>query len=131
MGTTTEEKKEQARQIAQWAFRKWKTEGNRFYVYKKHYYLRTGDETGWLIDFEKRDDIIEEVWNGGGLKHPSTSHKNVMVDELLQLVKHVAVPINTAGVQERDFADPLLSEIERLESFVNACDERNPLQMKG
>jgi hypothetical protein len=131
MAMTREQKTQQAHQIAQWVFSKWKAEGNRFYRYKTHYYLRTSYETGWLVDFEKRDDIIEEIWNSGGLRHPSCQFKKMLVDALLMHVQPVAMPVDTTGFKLKDFVDPLLSETERLESFVNACDERNTLQTKG
>jgi hypothetical protein len=127
MAMTSEQKKEQVRQIAQWVFRKWNAEGNRFYCYQKHYYLRTGDEAGWLIDFEKCDDIIEEVWNSGGLRHPSTPYKKLLIEELLRLAQPEAILVKTVGLKKSNFADPMLSDTERLESFVNACVERNTL----
>jgi hypothetical protein len=131
MKMTKEQKEDQAREIARWAFMQWKPGKNRFYQYKGHYYLRSKDDGGWLIDFTKYDDIIEVIWDSGWLKHPCSSHKKVLVNKLLQLSRPVAIPINTMGLKESDFADLRLPEIERLESFVNACDERNMQLMKG
>ncbi|MBK8130656.1 MAG: hypothetical protein IPK53_17740 [bacterium] len=131
MAMTQVQKQAESHQIAQWAFRKWKVEGNRFYRYKNHFYLRTGSGSGWLIDFAKRDDIIEEIWNSGGLKHPSFINKKLLVDEILSLAQAVSLPINTKGCRLEDYADPLYSELEKVEAFVNACDARNTYKMKG
>lgn len=131
MAMTKEQRQEQTRRLARRMFKKWSVEGGRFYKCKKRFYLRTSNGTGWLVDFAKRDDIIEEIWNSGGLKHPSYNSKKLLVDEILSLAQAVSLPINTKGCRLEDYADPLCSELEKVEAFVNACDARNTYKMKG
>ncbi len=125
MAMTRNEKIERTRKVAQWTYRKWASEGDRFYRYKGHYYLRAGNDSRYLIDFSKEDDIIDEVWESGGLPHPSCQYKKVLVAELLLLAKGSATTIDSKGLKLADFTNPSLSDIDKLEQFVNACDERN------
>jgi hypothetical protein len=125
MAMTKQQKQEQTRRLAKRMFMKWSAEGGRFYKHETHYYLRTSSGTGWLVDFAKCDDIIEEIWNSGGLEHPSYQGKKLLVDELLRHIKPVAVPVKTKGFKLEDFADPLCSKSEQLENYVNACDYQN------
>jgi hypothetical protein len=106
-------------------------EGDRFYVYKNHYYMRVDSSDGWLIDLSNHRQVIEDLEYDGRIRRPWTRYKAVIPEKLLQLAKPVAQQVDTSGVRWDEVGEPHMEERYRLEKYVNMCDLHNRNKTKG
>jgi len=131
MRMTKDQMRNAAMQVADNIFESHRAEGNRFYVYKDHYYIRLDSWDGWLVDLSNHSQVMEDLEYDGRIRSPWTKYKALISERLLHRARSIAQPIDTSGVSWEDVVNPHYDERTNIESFVNACDTRNRIPMKG